>query len=67
MKAKSTAPALLAIIGEAGITRQEAADLLYVSYDTMKSWLAFINPVPLWAVELLQFKVQRTTASADFR
>jgi hypothetical protein len=53
------------MIQERGLTREETAGLLHVSFDAMKSWLkpetsASSNPVPEWAVELLEFKVPIT-------
>ncbi len=53
------------MIQERGLTREEAAGQLHVSFDAMKSWLkpetsASSNPVPEWAIELLEFKVPIT-------
>ena len=50
------------MLEDRGLTREQAAELLHVSLDTMKSWLkpettASSNPVPQWAVELLGYKV----------
>ena len=50
------------MIEDRNLTREQAAELLHVSVDTIKSWLkpettASSNPVPEWAVELLGYKV----------
>ena len=50
------------MLEDRSLTREQAAELLHVSFDTMKSWLkpettASSNPVPQWAVELLGYKV----------
>ena len=61
------AEALRALIKGAGITRQEAADLLHVSIHTLHAWLRPVtskaaNPTPMWAVELLAYKTQQVQA-----
>jgi hypothetical protein len=53
------------MIQERDLTREEAAGLLHVSFDAMKSWLkpetsASSNPVPEWAIELLELKMPIT-------
>jgi len=53
------------MIQDRGLTREQSAGLLHVSFDAMKSWLkpetsASSNPVPEWAVELLELKVPIT-------
>lgn len=44
------------------LSTQQTADLLHVSVDTVKSWLKPATsksayPTPLWAVELLRYKI----------
>jgi hypothetical protein len=51
-----------AMLKERGLTQPATAELLYVSLDTVKSWLKPETstsgyPVPQWAIELLGFKV----------
>lgn len=55
--------AFAAMIKERGLTQAQVAGLLYISLDTVKSWLkpetsASSYPVPQWAPELLAFKVE---------
>jgi hypothetical protein len=45
------------------LTRQHVCELLHISPDGLKAWLkpetaAGSNPVPLWALELLHFKMK---------
>jgi DNA-binding transcriptional regulator YiaG len=52
----------LGMLAEAELTRAAAAELLHVSVDTVNAWLKpesskSSNPVPLWAIELLEFKM----------
>ncbi len=54
---------LQAMLAENGLTRQQAADLLHSSIDRIDSWLKpetskSSNPVPLWAIELLGYKLK---------
>ena len=53
----------LAMLADYNLTRVAAADLLHVSIDTVNAWLKpatskSSNPVPLWALELLAFKMK---------
>lgn len=53
----------LALLTTYELTRAGAADLLHVSGDTVNAWLKpetskSSNPVPLWAIELLEFKMK---------
>jgi transposase len=53
----------LELLGEGELTRQAGADLLHVSIDTVNAWLKpetskSSNPVPMWAIELLEFKLK---------
>lgn len=55
----------LGMLSERELTRAAAAELLHVSVDTVNAWLKpesskSSNPVPLWAIELLGFKVKPT-------
>lgn len=52
----------LAILTTNELSRAIAAGMLHVSIDTVNAWLKpesskSSNPVPLWAIELLQFKI----------
>lgn len=65
MKAKSTIGALYGVATRAGgLELFQIAELLYVSLDTVKSWSCGRTPVPLWAVELLQFKTGQAKCGA---
>jgi DNA-binding XRE family transcriptional regulator len=53
----------LGMLAENELTRADAAELLHVSVHTMNAWLKpeaskSSNPVPLWAIELLGFKMK---------
>ena len=52
----------LAVLTDNGLTRAKAAELLHVSVDTVNAWLKpetskSSNPVPHWARELLEYKL----------
>lgn len=54
--------ALRSMMADRDLTREQTAEVLHVSFDTLKSWLkpettASSNPVPEWAVELLALKL----------
>ena len=56
------AEALRALMAEHGLSQIETAALVRVSQHTVKAWLRPCggkahNPTPLWAVELLGYKV----------
>jgi DNA-directed RNA polymerase specialized sigma24 family protein len=58
--------ALLQVVRDNNISRAELADILHVSPDTIDSWLKpatskSSNPVPLWALELLDYKIADPT------
>jgi Homeodomain-like domain len=64
--------AFSAMIKERGLSHAQAADLLHVSVDTLKSWLKpetskSSYPVPGWAPELLGYKVPILTNDAGAR
>jgi len=63
---------LRALMKGAGLTRQQAADLLHVSLPTVHAWLRpatskAANPTPLWAVELLALKTRQKIPTAGRR
>jgi transposase len=52
----------LNMLAEAQLTRADAAEMLHVSIDTVNAWLKpetskSSNPAPLWAIELLGYKL----------
>lgn len=57
MKHSSDAATLRAIITRAALSYGQTAELLHVSQSTVECWLRTNgNPVPMWAVELLEYK-----------
>jgi hypothetical protein len=61
-----------AMIKERELTQRATADLLYVSLDTIKSWLkpetsASSHVVPQSAIELLGFKMRVPTPQQSFK
>lgn len=53
---------LAELLEEHGLTKAEAAVMLHSSVDRIASWLKpetskSSNPVPLWALELLEYKL----------
>lgn len=54
---------LLEIMEDNDLTKADVAELLHVSTDTVNSWCKpettkSSNPVPLWALELLTYKME---------
>ena len=57
MKANSDVETLRAMMARANLSRGAVADLLHVSRHTVDHWFRVGgHPVPLWAVELFEFK-----------
>lgn len=55
---------LLDVLDKNGLTRQDLADMLHISIDTVNAWLKpetskSSNPVPLWALELVGYKLAK--------
>jgi len=66
--ATSTPDEFRVIMVSAGVTVRRTSELLHVSIDTVKAWLKpptskSANAPPLWAIELLRYKIDDPTVN----